>query len=83
MVQCVCVCCFAGEYNLRLGIMKELAPDMVSTYQGESILAVCASKIVQISNCQAHVRAVEDLAAQLLDGGSRQAHRCSSPAWRT
>eukprot|EP00249_Psilotum_nudum_P016619 c25911_g1_i1 orf=138-2168(+) len=24
----------AGEYNLRLGIMKELHPDMVATYQG-------------------------------------------------
>ncbi len=24
----------AGEYNLRLGITKELHPDMVATYQG-------------------------------------------------
>lgn len=24
----------AGEYNLRLGIMKELRPDMVATYEG-------------------------------------------------
>ena len=30
----VCLIMDAGEYNLRLGIMKELAPDMVSTYQG-------------------------------------------------
>lgn len=26
----------AGEYNLRLGIVKELAPEMVSTYQGDA-----------------------------------------------
>ncbi|CAM6127753.1 unnamed protein product [Calypogeia fissa] len=26
----------AGEYNLRLGIMKELHPDMVATYQGST-----------------------------------------------
>lgn len=25
----------AGEYNLRLGVMKELRPDMVATYQGD------------------------------------------------
>lgn len=24
----------AGEYNLRLGIIKELNPDMVATYSG-------------------------------------------------
>ena len=24
----------AGEYNLRLGIMKEVRPEMVATYQG-------------------------------------------------
>jgi DNA topoisomerase-6 subunit B len=24
----------AGEYNLRPGIMKELRPDMVATYEG-------------------------------------------------
>lgn len=24
----------AGEYNLRLGIIKELHPDMVATYSG-------------------------------------------------
>ncbi len=39
---CVCVCVFnrylspAGEYNLRLGVMKELNPDMVATYQGDA-----------------------------------------------
>jgi len=27
-------CCCTGEYNLRLGIMKELNPDMVATHQG-------------------------------------------------
>ena len=26
----------AGEYNLRLGVMKELNPDMVATYQGDA-----------------------------------------------
>eukprot|EP00898_Chlorokybus_atmophyticus_P006071 jgi/Chlat1/6465/Chrsp45S05966 len=26
----------AGEYNLRLGIMKELCPDMVATYEGST-----------------------------------------------
>ena len=26
--------CCTGEYNLRLGIMKELHPDMVATHQG-------------------------------------------------
>ncbi|GIL49361.1 hypothetical protein Vafri_5660 [Volvox africanus] len=25
----------AGEYNLRLGVMKELAPDMIATHQGD------------------------------------------------
>jgi hypothetical protein len=25
----------AGEYNLRLGVMKELHPDLIATYQGE------------------------------------------------
>ena len=30
MHWCVCL----GEYNLRLGIMKELHPDMVATHQG-------------------------------------------------
>ena len=25
----------AGEYNLRLGVMKELKPDLVATYQGD------------------------------------------------
>lgn len=29
-----------GEYNLRLGIMKELQPDMVATYQGLSALVL-------------------------------------------
>ena len=32
----------AGEYNLRLGITKELHPDMVSTHQGEACLE-CSS----------------------------------------
>lgn len=33
--SCPSDCCwFAGEYNLRLGIMKELQPDLVATYQG-------------------------------------------------
>lgn len=27
----------AGEYNLRLGIVKELQPDMVATYSGRSV----------------------------------------------
>eukprot|EP00798_Chlamydomonas_sp_ICE-L_P022158 gene22158-29222_t len=26
----------AGEYNLRLGVMKELKPDMIATYQGDT-----------------------------------------------
>lgn len=30
-VQCLSP---AGEYNLRLGIMKELNPDLVATYEG-------------------------------------------------
>ena len=30
------MCCMtAGEYNLRLGITKELHPDLVATYQGK------------------------------------------------
>ena len=28
----------AGEYNLRLGIIKELHPDMVATYSGRLYL---------------------------------------------
>jgi hypothetical protein len=28
----------AGEYNLRLGIMKECSPDMVATYQASMAL---------------------------------------------
>ncbi len=24
-----------GEYNLRLGVMKELRPELIATYQGE------------------------------------------------
>ena len=24
----------AGEYNLRLGVMKELRPELIATYQG-------------------------------------------------
>ncbi|XP_048228903.1 DNA topoisomerase 6 subunit B isoform X2 [Ricinus communis] len=28
----------AGEYNLRLGIIKELHPDMVATYSGSAVL---------------------------------------------
>jgi DNA topoisomerase VI subunit B len=27
----------AGEYNLRLGVMKELHPDLIATYQGEGL----------------------------------------------
>lgn len=27
----------AGEYNLRLGIIKELHPDMVATYSGRFV----------------------------------------------
>jgi Topoisomerase VI B subunit, transducer len=44
-----CVAASIGEYNLRLGIMKELAPDMVSTYQG----APC--------QCQQHIPALVSL----------------------
>ncbi|GFH29029.1 DNA topoisomerase 6 subunit B, partial [Haematococcus lacustris] len=25
----------AGEYNLRLGVMKEMKPDLIATYQGD------------------------------------------------
>jgi DNA topoisomerase VI subunit B len=25
----------AGEYNLRLGVMKELRPELIATYQGK------------------------------------------------
>ena len=35
---CFPLCLAAGEYNLRLGITKELHPDMVSTHQGEACL---------------------------------------------
>ena len=35
--------CNAGEYNLRLGISKELHPDLVATYQGSSHLDQSAS----------------------------------------
>ena len=31
----------AGEYNLRLGIMKEVRPDMVATHQSEPGCAAC------------------------------------------
>ena len=31
----------AGEYNLRLGITKELHPDMVATYQGATLASTC------------------------------------------
>ena len=24
----------AGEYNLRLGVMKEMKPELIATYQG-------------------------------------------------
>lgn len=34
------VCISAGEYNLRLGIMKELHPDMVATHQGVLHIAI-------------------------------------------
>jgi len=27
--------CLAGEYNLRLGITKELHPDMIATHEGD------------------------------------------------
>lgn len=30
----------AGEYNLRLGIIKELHPDMVATYSGRCIFCI-------------------------------------------
>lgn len=33
----------SGEYNLRLGIMKELHPDMVATHQGELHAATTCS----------------------------------------
>lgn len=26
----------AGEYNLRLGVMKELAPELIATHQGDA-----------------------------------------------
>ena len=32
--HCCCLPPAAGEYNLRLGVMKELRPDMVATHQG-------------------------------------------------
>ena len=34
----VCLCArapWAGEYNLRLGVMKELAPELIATHQGD------------------------------------------------
>ena len=36
LTRCACMQCLspAGEYNLRLGIVKELHPDLVATYQG-------------------------------------------------
>jgi hypothetical protein len=49
----------AGEYNLRLGITKELHPDMVATYQGMhsnchayqacEILRLCLDPMMQCS----------------------------------
>ncbi len=32
-----CRACCAGEYNLRLGIMKELRPEMVATHQARPL----------------------------------------------
>ncbi|KAL6505332.1 DNA topoisomerase 6 subunit B [Orobanche gracilis] len=37
----------AGEYNLRLGIIKELHPDMVATYSGSAQVFECHPFIVE------------------------------------
>ena len=53
--------CFpAGEYNLRLGIMKELRPEMVATHQARACLlclaelppACCALPVVRTGRCR-------------------------------
>ena len=44
--------CTAGEYNLRLGILKELHPEIIATHQGKS-LASC-SLTEQPLSCQAY-----------------------------
>jgi hypothetical protein len=31
----------AGEYNLRLGVMKELHPELIATHQGETGCCRC------------------------------------------
>lgn len=35
----------AGEYNLRLGILKEIRPDMVATWQGALVLYHSSSSL--------------------------------------
>lgn len=32
----------AGEYNLRLGVMKEMKPELIATYQGAWARSICA-----------------------------------------
>ena len=39
----------AGEYNLRLGVLKELNPDMVSTHQGDAKALEGHAFIVEVS----------------------------------
>lgn len=44
--------CTAGEYNLRLGIVKELHPEIIATHQGK-LLASCSLAERPLS-CQAY-----------------------------
>jgi len=43
----------AGEYNLRLGVMKELRPELVATYcgEGERFALACSALCFEPSRC--------------------------------
>ena len=60
---------YAGEYNLRLGITKELHPDMVATYQGVAGTTAFQSfhllvgRHLQAASCAAYVTCSQQLRA--------------------
>ena len=64
----------AGEYNLRLGIMKELAPDWIASYVGPAL--ACGGHPLIVEACVSLGGRTSRLDSTCF--GSRIASRCSS-----